>query len=123
VHIYTSQCVVRKLAVDRKRNEIQNGAGAGAGPTRGEARFSIYQDSFLVEGGFTMARTLNCLHKEDWMCPRCCKCGSCCTCKSESGLNALVHINSLEAANAWRKTISKERAAAAGPLLTPNPEE
>jgi len=70
-----------------------------------------------------MAKTLNCLHKEDWMCPLCCKCGSCCTCESESGLNSLVHINSLEAAIAWRRTVSKERAAASGPLLTPNPEE
>ncbi len=50
-------------------------------------------------------KTLHCMHKEDWMCPNCCKCGTCCKCNVDSiDYPPLVHVNSLEAANAWRRT-------------------
>lgn len=54
-----------------------------------------------------MARTLNCMHKEDWMCEDCCKCGVCCECTD--GDVQLVHINSKAAHDAWRRTMGKKR--------------
>jgi len=51
-------------------------------------------------------KTLHCMHKEDWMCEECCRCSTCCTCKEPEGL---VHVNSKNAANAWRRTMSADR--------------
>ncbi len=53
-------------------------------------------------------RTLHCMHKEDWMCEECCNCSVCCKCKEPGGL---IHINSLAAAEAWRRTMGKDRAS------------
>ena len=52
-----------------------------------------------------MPKTLNCMHREDWMCPLCCKCGVCCRCEEH---RPLVHINSIEAHEAWRSTMKDE---------------
>lgn len=57
-----------------------------------------------------MARTLNCLHKEDWMCEECCRCTVCCACDIEE-VN-LVHVNSRAAQEAWRRTMGKGRVVA-----------
>ena len=54
-------------------------------------------------------KTLNCMHKEDWMCNVCCKCSVCCMCGTDGGL---VHINSLAAQEAWRRSVRKEAAVA-----------
>jgi len=39
-----------------------------------------------------------CLHREEWVCEKCLKCGACCAC---SPLGALVHRNSRRAADAY----------------------
>jgi len=50
-------------------------------------------------------KTLACMHGSDWLCPECCKCSICCACDQGSGDTLpLVHVNSLAAANAWRRT-------------------
>ncbi len=55
-------------------------------------------------------KTLNCLHKADWMCEGCCMCGECCRCGGDGqGNPELVHINSKAAVEAWRRTIGKEQ--------------
>lgn len=56
-----------------------------------------------------MARTLNCMHKADWMCEECCNCSVCCKC-TEPG--ALVHINSRAAQEAWRRTMGTAHVTA-----------
>jgi len=53
-------------------------------------------------------KTLHCMHQEDWMCSHCCKCTMCCEC-DPIGVEALVHVNSLAAANAWRRTMREQQ--------------
>jgi len=54
-------------------------------------------------------KTLNCMHKEDWMCSQCCKCSVCCKCVE---IGRLVHINSLAAQEAWKRSMGKKRVSA-----------
>ncbi len=49
-------------------------------------------------------KTLACTHKEDWMCEECCNCSVCCKCDSPPDVG-IVHVNSLAAANAWRRSM------------------
>jgi len=51
-------------------------------------------------------KTLNCMHKQDWMCDQCCNCSLCCKCVDIGGL---VHVNSLAAQEAWRRSVGKDR--------------
>lgn len=56
-------------------------------------------------------KTLACMHEEDWICPHCLKCSICCACDQASGdVGSLVHVNSLAAANAWRRTTHQDEA-------------
>ncbi len=48
-------------------------------------------------------KTLNCMHKEDWMCDECCNCSVCCKCTY--GNSGLVHVNSKAAQEAWRRAL------------------
>lgn len=43
-----------------------------------------------------------CLHREEWVCEKCLKCGACCQCMPPG---ALVHRNSATAAQAYARFI------------------
>jgi len=67
------------------------------------AMASAFVDGYLEQEA--PMKTLHCMHKEDWMCEECCRCPVCCSCSDTPGQSeALVHVNSLAAANAWRRT-------------------
>ncbi len=53
-------------------------------------------------------KTLNCMHKADWICQGCCMCVDCCRCGDDDQANIeMVHINSKAAVEAWRRTLPK----------------
>jgi hypothetical protein len=52
-----------------------------------------------------------CLHREEWVCPHCLKCGACCECKSR----ALIHRNSREAAERYAAMLRGRAAESPNP--------